>query len=216
MVVVAVSSACEASDKVSEVTPAHTLTVVADEVIAPAVATTAAVMEDSRAERMAASALEALVVPSSRASGRPYHWASCRSAPMGCDARVRAISRAVVREADAAGVRAELLGAMAWVESRWSPLASGRLGEVGILQVLPRTARAHGLRIDDPARAGRCHAAEDGCAGEVLRVGARLLRRAIDACDGSERRGLCGYNTGRCAYSCQYSTAVLATETRMR
>lgn len=167
--------------------------------------------QDRRAERIAAAVLERLVVPSSRAR-QPYHWGYCRTAPMGCRARVRAIADAVVREADRAGVRPELVAAVAWSESRWNPLATGQLGEVGLLQLLPAKARAAGLRLDDPRRAGRCFDAPDGCAREVLAIAAPLLRRAIAACRGSEREGLCQYNTGRCMPQCGYAAGVAAAE----
>ena len=55
----------------------------------------------------------------------------------------RSIAR---REAIAQGIPFELIDAVMWVESRHNPRATGRDGEIGIMQILPSTAKFLGFR----------------------------------------------------------------------
>ncbi|MGQ9512667.1 lytic transglycosylase domain-containing protein [Thermodesulfitimonas sp.] len=81
------------------------------------------------------------------------------------------------------GVRAELLQAVARVESGFNPRAVSRAGAQGIMQLMPDTARALGVRDPfDPA--------------ENIFAGAAYLRSLLDRFGGNEALALAAYNAG--------------------
>jgi len=75
-----------------------------------------------------------------------------------------------------------LLEAVAYAESRFNPAALSPAGAVGLMQLMPATAREMGL---DPA-----HAAENAHGGGLY------LRRMLDRYDGDLIRALSAYNAG--------------------
>lgn len=81
------------------------------------------------------------------------------------------------------GVRAELLRAVARVESGFNPRAVSRAGAQGIMQLMPDTARALGVR--DPFNPA-----------ENIFAGAAYLRSLLDRFGGNEALALAAYNAG--------------------
>ncbi|HEX9080974.1 MAG TPA: transglycosylase SLT domain-containing protein, partial [Holophagaceae bacterium] len=77
----------------------------------------------------------------------------------------------------------QLLRSMAWAESGFDPAARSSLGAMGLLQVMPQTARAYGAKdLNDPA--------------QVLAAGARYLRVLLDHYHGDVRKAVAAYNCG--------------------
>lgn len=120
----------------------------------------------------------------------------------------------LARAARAFEVDSELLLALAWHESRWRPDSVGPAGAVGVMQVLPGTARqvvaaTPALRppIDLTAPA------------DNARVGAAYIARMLDRYDGDRRAALQAYNQGPVAIDAgrasqravTYARRVLAT-----
>ncbi|WP_334110851.1 lytic transglycosylase domain-containing protein [Thermodesulfitimonas autotrophica] len=81
------------------------------------------------------------------------------------------------------GVRAELLRAVARVESGFNPRAVSRAGAQGIMQLMPDTTRALGVR--DPFNPA-----------ENIFAGAAYLRSLLDRFGGDEALALAAYNAG--------------------
>jgi peptidoglycan DL-endopeptidase CwlO len=130
-----------------------------------------------------ALALLALVVESTRvessSANAPDQRASMAVAP-GCPVPAR-FRPAFVRAAGKTGLPLSLLVATAEEESRMNPAARSRAGAVGLLQVMPATARA--LRLQDAAPRAN-----------VL-AGGRYLRAQLDRFDSLEL-ALAAYNAG--------------------
>jgi len=80
------------------------------------------------------------------------------------------------------GLSPALLEAVAWHESRWQPNAVSRVGAIGLVQLMPATARALGVDPRNP------YANLDG--------GARLLRQLLDLFDGDVEKALAAYDAG--------------------
>ena len=97
------------------------------------------------------------------------------------------VARVLDQAADEAGVSRELVRAVAWIESRWTPTARGKAGERGIMQLMARTAA--GTVADVPAE--QLDDAAANAAG-----GARLLRYLLRKFRGAEHRALAAYNWG--------------------
>ena len=93
----------------------------------------------------------------------------------------------LVRLADAAAMAEHLdpalVRALIQVESRFNPEARSPLGALGLMQVMPATARrlgfAHPEQLD-----------------ENLRIGTRFLRQLLDRYDGDTAKALMAYNAG--------------------
>jgi soluble lytic murein transglycosylase-like protein len=94
----------------------------------------------------------------------------------------RALARPLGDAAAAARLADELVAAIAWVESRYEPRALSPAGAVGVMQLMPATARE--LRVDphDPAA--------------NLAGGAAYLRLLLDRFDGDLVRTIAAYNAG--------------------
>jgi soluble lytic murein transglycosylase-like protein len=114
--------------------------------------------------------------------GRPSP-ASVEASVAACPipARYRA---AFAAAADEARLPLSLLAAVTWVESRFQPAARSPRGAVGLLQVMPVTARRFGLDEERPAT-------------NIL-AGARFLRHLLDRF-GSADVALAAYNAGPAA-----------------
>ena len=80
----------------------------------------------------------AVAVLAAPASARPAGSATLNGLPL-----YRAIARA---EAIAQGIPYSLIDAVMWIESRYNPAATGGVGEIGLMQILPATARLLGFR----------------------------------------------------------------------
>ena len=93
--------------------------------------------------------------------------------------------------AQSTGVDADLLEALAGVESNFNALAVSRFGATGLLQIMPRTAASVGLQGNHQAVRRQLLDPQTN----VL-TGARLLRRLIDLFEGQLDVALAAYNAG--------------------
>jgi soluble lytic murein transglycosylase-like protein len=93
-----------------------------------------------------------------------------------------AFTGAFRRAARETGLPLSLLAALAWEESRMDPHALSGAGARGLLQVMPRTAKALAAAGTDPKT--------------NIRAGARYLRQLIDRFGGNLELALAAYNAG--------------------
>ncbi|WP_291271998.1 transglycosylase SLT domain-containing protein [Geothrix sp.] len=100
--------------------------------------------------------------------------------PIGAPAAVVAqLDALAIRE----GVDPQLLRSMAWVESGFNSAARSPLGALGLLQVMPDTARTYGAKdLNDPA--------------QVMAAGAKYLRFLLDRYQGDVAKAVAAYNCG--------------------
>jgi soluble lytic murein transglycosylase-like protein len=101
------------------------------------------------------------------------------------DLRMRpTVAQMVIDEAGLQGVPAHLALGVAWRESRFDPLAVSPKGAMGVMQLMPHTARV--LHVQHPL---------DARQSAIAGVG--LLAFWLEAC-GSEHAALQAYAKGRC------------------
>jgi soluble lytic murein transglycosylase-like protein len=100
----------------------------------------------------------------------------------------RELAQTILDVATAEGIDPELAFRLVYAESRFHPRARGPAGALGLLQLMPSTARAldRSLRTEDQI----LHPTTN------LRLGFGYLRRLIRMFDGNVRLGLLAYNRG--------------------
>ncbi|WP_221444663.1 lytic transglycosylase domain-containing protein [Caulobacter sp. YL-Caulobacter] len=93
-----------------------------------------------------------------------------------------AVRRELSSAADAYALDRGLVEAVAWRESRFRPAARSSKGAIGVMQLMPDTARDLGVDPFDPA--------------QNIRGGALYLRRMLTTFGGDVRLALAAYNAG--------------------
>ena len=100
--------------------------------------------------------------------------------------RSRLFDDLIAAHASRNGVRADLVRAVIQVESAFNPRALSVKGAMGLMQLMPATARQFGVfNAFDPS--------------ENIRGGIAYLRQLLDKYNGSERLALAAYNAGPAA-----------------
>jgi hypothetical protein len=113
----------------------------------------------------------------------------------------RSFDELIDRHASRNGVRTDLVRAVIQVESAFNPRAISNKGAMGLMQLMPATARQFGVRNAlDPA--------------ENVRGGVAYLRQLLDRYDGDERLALAAYNAGPGAVDRHGQTVPPYRETR--
>jgi len=96
-----------------------------------------------------------------------------------------AVRQQLSTAADAYALDPKLVEAVAWRESRFQPGAVSAKGAIGVMQLMPSTARDLGVDPHDPV--------------QNIRGGALYLRRMMSAFGGDVRLALAAYNAGPAA-----------------
>ncbi len=114
--------------------------------------------------------------------------AEARAEPPSTPPRSGDIYRAIAaREAEARGLPPEIADAVMKIESAYRPGARGAAGEIGLMQVMPPTARLLGFNGDDEALADP---------ETNIRLGVRYLATAWRLADGDLCTALMKYRAG--------------------
>ena len=97
--------------------------------------------------------------------------------------RARAYDTLITEHSKTHGVRADLVRAVMQVESGFNPLARSPKGAMGLMQLMPSTAKQFGVRnAFNPA--------------ENVRAGVAYLRELLDRYSNNEELALAAYNAG--------------------
>jgi soluble lytic murein transglycosylase-like protein len=108
--------------------------------------------------------------------------------------RTRAYDDIITEHARLNGVRTDLVRAVVQVESAFNPNARSPKGAMGLMQLMPATAREHG--VSNPYNPV-----------ENVRAGVRYLRSLLDRFGENEELALAAYNAGPAAVA-KYGTTV--------
>lgn len=115
--------------------------------------------------------------------------------------RSRSFDDVIDEHASRQGVRKDLVRAVIQVESGFNPRAISNKGAMGLMQLMPATARELGVRNPmDPS--------------ENVRGGVAYLRQLLDRYNGDERLALAAYNAGPGAVDSHGLTVPPYSETR--
>ena len=124
-----------------------------------------------------------------------------RSTRYAAPERGRSFDDIIGEHAGRSGVRKNLVRAVIQVESAFNPRALSNKGAMGLMQLMPATARQFGVtNAFDPA--------------ENVRGGVAYLRQLLDRYDGDERLALAAYNAGPGAVDRHGQTVPPFAETR--
>ncbi len=136
------------------------------------------------------------------ASGEaPPETAAPRTARVAGPVRSRSFDELIDEHASRQGVRKDLVKAVIQVESGFNPRAVSNKGAVGLMQLMPGTARQLGVANPfDPS--------------ENVRGGVAYLRQLLDRYNGDERLALAAYNAGPGAVDSHGQTVPPYRETR--
>ena len=117
-------------------------------------------------------------IPASASSGTPKLAANAFPAPM-----PKYLSTVIEEAAAHYDIDPNFLAAMAFKESAFNPRAVSRRGAQGILQLMPRTAKALGVQDAFDVR-------------QNVFGGAKYLRELLDRFNGDQELALAAYNLG--------------------
>ena len=116
-------------------------------------------------------------------AGAPAGAPSVRATRQAMPAAAERFEPLVREHAGRHGLRADLVRAVIQVESAFNPRATSPKGAMGLMQLMPGTARELGVvNAYDP--------------GENIRGGTLYLRQLLDRYDGNEELALAAYNAG--------------------
>lgn len=116
-------------------------------------------------------------------AGAPAGGAAVRTTRQAVPALAERFEPLVQEHAGRHGLRADLVRAVIQVESGFNPKATSPKGAMGLMQLMPATARELGVvNAYDPA--------------ENIRGGTLYLRQLLDRYDGREELALAAYNAG--------------------
>jgi hypothetical protein len=143
-----------------------------------------------------------------------YH---CRRASEGCDRRMGEFAQYLTESGERHGIDPWLLAAMAFRESGLNPFAVGAVGELGILQLHPKSPMAKSVRfVRDQWYRQRCKREPGACQREVVERAAVMLEYSLEVCGGDLNKALGAYNTGHCGGSSRYVARVLGERERLK
>lgn len=91
----------------------------------------------------------------------------------------------IAEKAEQMGIDPKLAVAVAYQESRFRPEAIGTSGEIGLMQVMPKTAKGMGFSIEDLRNPSK-----------NIEIGLTYLKRGLDKFDGDPVLAVAGYNAG--------------------
>jgi hypothetical protein len=150
-----------------------------------------------------------VTIYTNRRTGYTVAAAHCRRASEGCDRRLFEFAHYLKDAGERNGIDPWLLAAMAFRESGLNPFAVGQVGELGILQLHPRSPASKNVRfVKDAWYRLRCKREPGACQREIVDRAAELLARSLVLCGGDIDRALSAYNTGRCGGNTSYARRV--------
>lgn len=113
----------------------------------------------------------------------PAAAAHIRTTRPAASTRADAYDALIRTHAEANGLSADLLRAIIQIESAFNPLAVSPKGAMGLMQLMPETAREYGVQAPfDP--------------DQNIRAGSAYFRRLLDRYDQSVELALAAYNAG--------------------